>query len=163
MRMVARSVLVGLSWFSLGCTLLGGGDSNLPKAVDYKLPVPENWTALSKGEADLAYRMASGNWVAINSSCVHSNANPQVLTRQLLLGFRQVRISRQEKIAVGMDEGLLSDIDAEQDGNRVHLLIAVVPKGDCVFDFTCLSKKEISLKDREEFQKFIRGLQYGSR
>lgn len=150
--------------FSPGCALFGGGSETLHRAKGYKIRAPNGWTAKnSNSESDSAFQTASGNVATLTSSCQrNANASLDVLTRHLLLGARNTTFMDKKKIAVAGREGQHSSIKTTLDGSVLYLELFVLPKEACVFDFSLVSNKEISEKERTEFISFFKSFTYGS-
>lgn len=147
------------------CALLGGGSApEVPRAKGYEVAVPQSWTAQSsKGESDSAYQNKKGSIITLNSTCSYdSKFSVDVLTKQLLLGARKIKYKEKKKILVDGKEGQYSNVQASLDNKPFNLLIFILPKNDCVFDFTLVSTKNIELEEQEEFNSFFKSFKYGT-
>lgn len=147
-----------------GCALFGGGGSDLQRAKSYKVEAPSQWhRAEEKGESDRTYNLKSGGVVTLTSSCNRGAGNSaEVLTRQLLIGARNVRYDKRQRIIIDGKDGLLSSIRATLDGVPFHLEIAVLPAVPCVFDFSMMNPRPISEGDKSEFMDFVKSFEHGS-
>jgi len=155
---------VGLCLLLSGCALFGGGGGNLPKAKGYRVQSPARWQEMEKADSDYAYRLPSGNLATLNSSCTRNSQAPlEVLTKHLLFGARNVEYLEREKVDVRGDQGLLSRVSATIEGVPFQLLVFVLPKNGCIFDFSLVSPREIATGDRQEFLAFVKSFQYGSK
>lgn len=152
------ALLLGMSH----CGLLGGG-SNVKRAEGYRVKAPAQWEKTDRADSDVAYRLQSANVVTVSSTCErHDGAPLDVLTRNLLIGTRDIKFRKKERIKVDGVEGLHSSATAQLDGNPFWFEIFVVTKNRCIFDFTLVSPKKISSKDLGEFITFIKSFRYGS-
>ncbi len=146
------------------CALFGGGGGNLPKAKGYDVDPPDGWQEMDKADSDRAYRLGAGGVVTLNSSCTRNSQAPlEVLTKHLLFGARNVQYVDRQKISVSGTEGLFSRVSATTEGVPFHLLLFVLPKNGCIFDFSLVSQKEVSDGDTKEFLVFIKSFKYGSK
>ena len=148
----------------LGCTLLGGGESKIPRAESYDLTPPTKWKQKSaKGESDRAYQLPSGNTVSVTSVCDRTrDASLKVLTRQILIGTRNVRVLEEQDLMIPEGLGLFTSIKAISEGNSFFLGIAVIKKLDCVFDFSLVSPTPLDKEEQKEFLRFVKSIQYGT-
>lgn len=147
------------------CALLGGsGTPDVPRAKGYHNPIPARWKETSsEGESDKAYRTPEGNIATLTSTCTQdAKFNPEILTKQLLMGARKIKYQEKKKITVDSREGQFSDVKSTLDGKPFHLLIFVLPKNDCVFDFTLVGNKPFEAIEREEFNSFFMGFKHGT-
>jgi len=157
-------IIFGICFVVSGCALFGGGGGGLPKAKGYEVVAPAAWQSMEKADSDSAYKLGSGNIVTLNSSCTRNSKAPkEVLTKHLLFGARNVEYSERQRIEVAGTEGLLSHVSATIENMPFKLLVFVLPKEGCVFDFSLLSPKEISQSDRQDFLSFIKSFKYGSK
>jgi len=128
------------------CAIFGGGEGGLKRASSYQLEAPVDWETLkSKGESDRAYRLPSGSAVSVVSSCTKNfDTSLKVLTRQLLIGMREIRIISEIPLLIQNGAGLFSSVKAKSEGRTVNLGVIVIKK------------------ETEEFIAFAKSLQYGS-
>jgi hypothetical protein len=103
--------------------------------------LPEGWKQIRLAENDLAF-VAEGapQSIAVNSTCENYDDAPlEVLTQHLLMGFTER--TRLEQVAGMMDgrESLRSHYTAKLDGVPMELLLVVLKKDGCVYDFTYLA------------------------
>lgn len=160
------------SWFFWGvsclsltqCALLGGGGEKINRADEYKLSAPSDWRELSnRGESDRAYRLPSGNKVSVTSFCDRNReASLRVLTRQVLIGTRNIRVLDEQDIAVERGSGLFTHVQTSAEGKTLFLGIGIIKKMGCVFDFSLVSSQAISPGEKNAFLNFIKSLHYGN-
>lgn len=150
--------------FGAGCSILGGGESKIKRADSYELFPPSNWKQMgAKGESDKAYLLPSGNEVSVSSICDRTKeASLKVLTRQILIGTRNIKIFKEDEILIPSGSGLFTSIQASSEGTPFYLGIAVVKKLGCVFDFSLVSKKPLTSEETKDFLRFVKSLQYGT-
>ena len=128
----------------------------------YSVLAPPTWKAIDKHESDKAYRLGSGNVVTVTSSCKSSSDAPlDVLTRQLLIGGRNIEWVEKRNITVDGSNGLFSRLRASFDNVRAYLIVFVLPKDGCVFDFSLVSNKLIPDADIDDFLVFVKSFKYG--
>lgn len=151
----------GLVVFS-NCGLLGGGGSELVRSDNYRVVPPSHWKAIDRHESDKAFRLPSNNVVTVTSSCNRATDVPlDVLTRHLLIGGRNIESVEKRNITVDGAEGLFSRVRANYDKVRAYLLLFVLPKEGCVYDFSLVSNKLIPDRDIDDFLVFVKSFHYG--
>lgn len=153
--------LTAFSFFLSGCSLFSSGP-DLQHAAGYQFqPLPQ-WKSASRGDSDRAYRLPSNNVFTVTSSCNrHADAPLEVLTRHLLIGTRNVQYLQQKKVVVDGGEALFSEVKSDLADEPFHLMIVVLSKNSCIFDFTLVSPQPISPKDEEQFWSAIKSFKYG--
>lgn len=157
-----RAIALLVLAVSAGCALFGGSEK-IVRAKGYSVQSPAGWRELDRAESDRAYRLKSGALATFVGSCNRNSDAPlEVLTRQLLIGMRSVRMQTQTRTSVSGGEGLVSRLKAIEDGVPFNLEVAVVKKLGCVFDFTLVSPKEIPVGEYAEFEGFLRSFRYGN-
>lgn len=148
----------------IGCAMFGGG-SEIQRAKDVSFKAPNGWEKTDKAESDHAFKTKYASIATLTSSC---NRNPdaplEVLTRHLLIGERNYRITKKRTVAVGGKDGLLSQVEIPRGKGKgnLNLLLFVVSKDECIFDFSLISPKAISEPEEQEFVSFIQSLRYGT-
>lgn len=148
-----------------GCALLGGGSTpDIPRAKGYQVVVPPSWKQQSaEGESDTAYSNTKGSIATLTSSCTSTaKFNQDILTKQLLMGARKVKYKEKRKVAVDGQEGQYSNVQASLDNKPFYLLLFVLQKNNCVFDFTLVSPKPFDALEQEEFTSFFMSFKYGT-
>jgi hypothetical protein len=103
--------------------------------------VPSGWQSLTLEGNDVTWLSRdSAHSVAVNATCVdHEDSNLAVLTRHLLMGFSQQQVLTQATVTLDGREALRSHVLARLDGVAVELVLVVLKKNGCVYDFTYLS------------------------
>ncbi|MET0406219.1 MAG: hypothetical protein ABW123_27620 [Cystobacter sp.] len=107
--------------------------------VSYRVgTLPAAWSRVNLSGNDLAwYTEDTGHALSVNSTCrEHDDASLEVLTRHLLEGFTERQPLTQGAQVVDEREALRSHYQAKLDGVPVDLLLVVLKKDRCVFDFT---------------------------
>jgi hypothetical protein len=151
--------------FIEGCVLFGGGSGEIEpqKATGFTVKTPAGWKKKVQDESDQAYRLESGSLVTLNSSCHrHFDAPLEVLTRQLLIGSRNIEVEHQDSLSADGAEGLYTNVRATLDGVPFYLDLFVLKRESCIFDFSLVNPKNFTTKDREEFRSFIKSFHYGA-
>lgn len=64
-------------------------------------------------------------------------------------------------ITVDGANGLFSRVRANYDNVRAYLILFVLPKEGCVYDFSLVSNKLIPDRDIDDFLVFIQSFRYG--
>lgn len=152
----ARGWLVALAL--LGCR--GGLRDGVfeKEGVRYRVgALPSGWRQVELEENDLAlFAEGSPHAIAVNSTCEgHGDPSLQVLTSHLLFGFTDRHVLVQRAEPLDGREGLRSRVRAKLDGVPVELLLVVLKKDGCVYDFTYTSPPERFDEKRSAFEALL--------
>jgi len=110
--------------------------------VRYRLgTLPPAWERVSLAGNDVAWFLEdTGHALSVNATCREQQDAPlNVLTRHLLEGFTERQEVTQRLEVVDEREALRSHYLAKLDGVPVELMLLVLKKDRCVFDFTYVS------------------------
>jgi hypothetical protein len=110
--------------------------------VRYRIgPLPPAWTAVGLEGNDVAFfESTSGHSLAVNATCEGFDDPPlEVLTRHLLMGFTQRVTILETTLLLDGRAALRSHVSATLDGVPVELVLVVLKKNGCVYDFTLLA------------------------
>jgi hypothetical protein len=104
-------------------------------------PVPPSWQLVRLEGNDVAYVSSnSPHSLAVNATCKdHDDPPLDVLTRHLVMGFTERLTVSQTRSTLDGREALRTQVSARLDGVPVELLLVVLKKDGCVYDFTYLS------------------------
>ena len=99
------------------------------------------WHRVSLKENDVAWTLPTdGHSIAVNSTCQgYEDAPLPVLTRHLLVGFAEPQLVEQQSVVLDGREALRSRYQAKLDGVPIELLMVVMKKNGCVYDFMYVS------------------------
>jgi hypothetical protein len=128
--------------------------------VRYRIgEVPAGWQQVSLSGNDLAFlSRSSGHSLAINATCEDTDdPTLPVLTRHLLMGFTARATVDETTVSLDGREGLRSHVTARLDGVPVELLLLVLKKDGCVYDFTYLSPQGRFEEQRSAFEGLLAG------
>ncbi len=105
--------------------------------------LPPNFNRVGLNDNDLAFVATdSPHSIALNSTCEgYGDASLQVLTQHLLMGFTDRQLVSHEVRQMDGRESLRSHYMAKLDGVPIELLLVVLKKNGCVYDFTYLSPR----------------------
>ena len=156
--------LMGVTIMASNCALFGGGGGDgFRHATGYLFSAPTEWKSIDKGESDAAYRLPSGAIMEMTSSCTRASAAPlEVLTKHLLLGSRNIRIERQERIKISDGDGLLTQLTSQNRGSPVFLNIIVFAERGCIFDLSLLGSRRFSETELSQYLQLARSFRYGA-
>jgi hypothetical protein len=120
-------------------------------------PLGPGWKFVSLSENDAAFSSTtSAHSIAINSTCKgHEDAPLEVLTQHLLMGFTERVKIEQVKEPMAGREALRSHYKAKLDGVPVELLLVVLKKDDCVYDFTYVSPPGRLAEKLSDFESVV--------
>jgi len=119
------------------------GETYADDEARYRLSDPEGgWSRVEvDGQNDLAWAHASlGAVIQANASCNPSLDIPLVsLTNHLLIGFTERETLSEELVELAAREALRTHVRAKLDGVPRELLLVVLKKDGCVYDFALVA------------------------
>ena len=107
----------------------------------------DSWTRVRvEGENDLAWQNRRLNAVIqVNASCDPSMDIPlPALSKHLLIGFTERNIRAQQLLTLNGREALRTRLTAKLDGVRRELVLTVLKKDGCVYDFSLIASDPAS-------------------
>ncbi len=118
---------------------------------------PAPWRRLSLRDNDIAWTLpGDGHSIAVNSTCQDYEDPPlPVLTRHLLVGFTDQQLLGQQTATLDGREALRSRYRAKLDGVPIELLVVVLKKNGCVYDFTYVSPLGRFEERAADFERLI--------
>jgi hypothetical protein len=126
--------------------------------VRYRVgPLSVEWRPLDVESNDVAYiANDSPHSVAINATCTpDGDASLEVLTQHLLIGFTDRELVGEEAAPMDGRDSLRSHYRAKLDGVPVEMLLVVLKKDGCVYDFTYLSPPGRFDEKRKSFERVL--------
>ncbi len=116
-----------------------------------------SWRPLEVESNDLAYISSdSPHSLAVNSTCTpDGDASLQVLTAHLLMGFTDREQVSEEHVTMDGRDSLRSRYKAKLDGVPVEMMLVVLKKDGCVYDFTYLSPPGRFDEKRRSFEQVL--------
>ncbi len=123
-------------------SLIGSGCTTSPNLVKKRYarygisPPSEDWQQKSFRGADLFFehkdRQAS---IFFSTQCEQFSDSPlEALTAQMLIGFADIQITKQERSSLADRDVMVTELTAKIDGVSRFLKIMVLRKNRCVFD-----------------------------
>lgn len=164
---VIRTAWLGFAFGSMASAIACGGSAyegsvyRDPEAAFEVPPPPQGWSAIDvEGSNDLAW--ASDQLAAViqvNASCDPSLDIPlRSLTQQLLIGFTEREVIAEETIPMDSREALRTHLYAKLDGVRRELLLYVLKKDGCVYDFSLVAPPGSSFTSaRQTYEELVGG------
>ncbi len=158
-------------WFTLSLALAvgcGGGTYRGGEYHDeeaaYRLGAPAgDWTRVNvENQNDLAWHSDSLNAVIQgNGSCDPALDIPLVaLTNHLLIGFTERDVVSQELVPMSSREALRTHVRAKLDGVTRELLLQVLKKDRCVYDFALVAPPGADFQRASEtFTSMLQGFE----
>ncbi len=128
--------------------------------VRYRIgQLPAGWRRASLRENDLAWIFdTTGHSIAVNSTCQgYEDAPLPVLTQHLLMGFTDRHSMGQQDFTLDGREALRSHYRARMDGVPVELLLVVMKKNNCIYDFTYVSPDGRFEEKLPDFERVLQG------
>lgn len=118
------------------------------------------WERLDVAQNDLAFRQPStGAIVQVNASCDPFSDVPLTsLTNHLLIGFTEREWRSSETVPLDGREARRSHVVASLDGVPVEMLLYVMKKDECVYDFALVAPPGDAFSNAQpEFEAFVNG------
>ena len=128
--------------------------------VRYRIgELPAGWKPVSLSDNDLAWiSNGTDHSIAVNSTCEGYDDVPlQALTQHLLMGFTDRHLIKQEAEMLDGREALRSHYTARMDGVPVELLLVVMKKNGCIYDFTYVSPVGRFEEKLPDFERLLEG------
>lgn len=125
----------------MGCATTGVLQNGVYRGTQtsYRVgPLPSDWTPVTVNhQNDLAWHSEAKGAVAhVDSDCDPALDIPLTALRShLLIGFTERNIVEEETVAMDGREALRTHLTAKLDGVPRALLLQIVKKDDCVYDF----------------------------
>jgi hypothetical protein len=118
------------------------------------------WEQVEVAQNDLAWHNQNvGAFVQVNATCDPDQDVPlSVLTNHLLIGFTERNIESSDLVRLDGREALRSHVTASLDGVQRELLLYVLKKDDCTYDFALVAPPGESYAHAEPaFEHFVNG------
>ena len=115
------------------------------------------WLGVSLRDNDLAWNhKRDGHTIAVNSTCQGYEDVPlPILTRHLLVGFTNRELLGEQLTTLDGREALRSHYAAELDGVPIELLVVVMKKNGCIYDFTYVSPRHRFEEHLADFERLV--------
>lgn len=162
-----RAVLFPTLLALLACAACGGDRGRLHDGVyrgrDSTFAVgtlPPTWSPVGVGRNDLAFSHPElASIIQVNASCDPQLDIPlEALSRHLLIGFTGREVHSEERVPLDAREALRTHVTASLDGVPRELLLYVLKKDGCVYDFALVAPPgERFTRARADFQGFMDG------
>ncbi len=119
----------------------------------------DGWEALDVAQNDLAWRRRSGAFVHVNATCdPYSDVPLSSLTNHLLIGFTEREWRSSELVDLDGREARRSHVVASLDGVPRELLLYVMKKDECIYDFALIAPPGEAYEEAEpDFERFVNG------
>jgi hypothetical protein len=100
-------------------------------------PIPADWHQVNLKDSDFSWVTSPpGEAFWVNSTCKDYNDIPlAALNRQLLIGFTEVQKEEQRTLTLDGREALFSRYRVKMDGVAREVVLVVVKKDGCIYDF----------------------------
>jgi len=115
------------------------------------------WRPLDVDSNDVAYiSNDSPHSLAVNATCASDgDASLEVLTGHLLMGFTDRELVDEKRVSMDGRDSLRSRYKAKLDGVPVEMMLVVLKKDGCVYDFTYLSPPGRFDEKRPSFERVL--------
>jgi hypothetical protein len=118
----------------------------------------KNWEALPPEASDYAFANPTTNSIiTVNSLCgKYASTTLRHLTENLMGGVDDIETTKRETLDYVGREALWSEITGKTDGVPVYLVVQIVRKNECIYDFILISAtEEIRKIDIADFKKLL--------
>jgi hypothetical protein len=125
----------------------------------WRREAPDAHDSAGPGMAPLVWaHHASGALIQVRASCEDALDIPlRALTRHLLIGFTDVTAITEQLRPLDGREALRSKVHAKLDGVPRELVLYVIKKNGCVYDFALIARPQGSAVHEPEFDRFVSG------
>jgi hypothetical protein len=120
----------------------------------------DQWRLVHQEGASVGfYSQRVGGVISANAVCRDdADAAPlPSLTRQLLIGYTERRIAKQELVALDAREALHTRVDAKLDGVPMTLDLYVMKRNGCIFDLSYVAPPDAFARGEADFTSFLSG------
>ncbi|HJL17228.1 MAG TPA: hypothetical protein RMH99_16290 [Sandaracinaceae bacterium LLY-WYZ-13_1] len=158
-----RTVATALALAALGC---GGGGTlagQVYRDAEARYRVGDlgpGWDRLEMGDNDLAWHHDElGAVVQVNATCDPFQDVPLTsLTNHLLIGFTDREYRSSDVVPLDEREALRSHVVAKLDGVPRELLLYVLKKDECTYDFALIAPPAAGYeRAAPAFERFVQG------
>ncbi len=118
----------------------------------------KNWETLPPEASDYAFvNPATNSIITVNSLCgKYASTTLRHLTENLMGGIDHIQTTKRESLNFVGREALWSEITGKTDGVPVYLIVQIVRKNECIYDFILISAtEEVRTKDIVDFKKLL--------
>lgn len=136
----------------------GGPDKGIKSEVITVNFKQNGWSKIEADLADFAFKhKASKSTLLVNSLCrKYDRTTLEQLTDNILAGLQHVEVTRQEPRTLFKRASLRSEARGKLDGVSTTILIEVVKRDRCIYDFVLITEStSISSKMRSDFDKLL--------
>ncbi len=157
---------LGLVLSLLSCSFVSNSnivDKSKSFEVNFK---NSQWTKIDSDKADYAFKHNSTpSILVINSLCQkYDKTSLEQLTDNILAGLQEPAVTEQKKLTLFERESLRTNALGKVDGIETHMLIEVVKKDRCIYDFVLITKsKKIEKSLTHSFSELLGSSKVGSK
>jgi len=153
-----------VSLTAVGCATAGTLQNGVYHAerTSYRIgPVSSDWTPVTVDrQNDLAWHNeAKGAIMQVDSKCASDLDIPlKALRNHLMIGFTDRQITAEEVVPMDGREALRTHFTAKLDGVPRDILLQILKKDGCVYDFSLIAPDDASFSDAlPDFDQLITG------
>jgi len=163
----ASGILLAAGLWSCGAHGSFDGRSFVDSEASYELgPLSPAWRRIDlDGHNDLAFRNGGlGAVIQVNASCDPDLDIPlRALTNHLLIGFTERRHRAEDLVDMVSREALRTHVEAKLDGVARELILHVLKKDGCVYDFALVAPPgDRFARAERDYEGMVRGFQVRS-
>jgi len=146
------------------CSLVSNSES-VEKSKNLSLNFRNSsWGKIDSEKADYAFKhKKSRSIMVINSLCKkYDQTTLEQLTENILSGLQESKTTDKETLRLFDRESLRTKASGKLDGVTTHMLIEVVKKDRCIYDFVLITKNSnLDSKLENDFIELVRSSQVG--
>lgn len=110
--------------------------------LGYRIAAPlgaGGWLRVGVDGTDLAFRSDDGSTLSLLSDCAPTRSSPQLLARNLLIGFDDRQVLRSAPTEIHAAHGWWQSVRARDEGKLFYLESVTLKTDECVFDWVLVS------------------------
>jgi hypothetical protein len=122
--------------------------------------VPAGWRRIEDDGSLLTFRDAGRDLlITVNGRCGKDGDDvPLVaLTQHLFVYFTDRNVIEQRNVTLDGRDALRTELSAKLDGVARHLIVYVMKKNGCVYDFILIGAPDVNAASKAEFDNFVLG------
>ncbi len=165
-----KNYLMAALAFLVSCSI-GGPLREDVKATQIQLAkTPKNWTSQKPAEdkdaegADAVFKdRGTQALIALNSTCFrYESTSLDRLAHQYESGLKDSETLEESEVTVDGRRAVRLRLKGDFDGVASEILVTVLRKNDCLFDFSMVGKSPLSSDSIESFDGWVQGFRYGN-
>ena len=155
--------LIVLPMLLFACSLLVSPPSTGIKSKNYTFTPPDSkWKEIKPDNSDQAFLNSKTKSILIANSLgkKYQSTSRENLMGNILSGIDNVKVEQNDEHKLVSRDALRSYVRGKMDGVPVYMILQVIKKNRCIYDFALISKsKETRLQDESYFYGLLDSLE----